>query len=117
MPSSRHDLADHELANVFRKLLSKHSALLSSISASVPVPSPAPTSHQAQDFKKFLDGYTEVYSVPSKTEAEQEKADVDEAKHNRPVFESFLDGYHEALKQWKTAQRDKADDFNLMAVM
>lgn len=118
MPFSRHNLAAHELADVFRKLLSEYSGLLSSESASISaIATPIPMSHRAQEFKEFLDGFAAMYSAASKTEAEAEKVEADEAKHDRPIFESFLAGHREALTRWKTAQKDKADDFNLMDVM
>ena len=106
-----------QLANVFRKLLAEHSTLLSSVSAPVPTPPPVSKSHRVQDFKQFLDGFAEKCSATSKTEAKAREDEADEAKHNRPAFELLLAGHREALKRWKTAQKDKADDFNLMDVM
>lgn len=109
MSSTQHNSTQHNLANVFRKLLTEHSALLSSVSAPVPTPPTVPTSHRVQEFKQFLDGFAQAYRVASKVEA-------DESKTNRLVFELLLAGHREAQKRWKTAQKDKADDFNLMDV-
>lgn len=117
MSSSQHNLTDHQLANVFRKLFAEHSALLSSASVPAPRPKRVSMSRQAQEFRQLLDGFAEAYSVATTAEAEAEKIEADEAKHDRPVFKSFLAGHREALKRWTIVQKDKADDFNLMAVM
>jgi hypothetical protein len=93
-------LTDHGLADVFRKLLSEHSALLSS----------NPMSGRAQEFKEFLDGFATAYDAASRAEAA-------EAKEDRQAFETFFQAYRNAQAQRRTAQQDKADDFNLLDVM
>lgn len=117
MLSSRRNVTDYEHVEVFRKLLAEFSAFRSSTSANVPTTAPVPMSHQAEEFREFLDGFTVAYSAASTAEAEAEKVEAEEAKHDRPIFESFLADYHESIKRWSTAQKDKADEFNLMSVM
>jgi hypothetical protein len=63
-----------------------------------------------QQFKELLEGFGNAYAVAIKAEA-------DEAKIDRRVFEAFFPAYDKALERWREQQEGRADDFNLLEVM
>jgi len=67
-------------------------------------------SKQSDDFRMLLDGFC-------KAEAQATKTDAAEANQELRAFRAFFPGYDEALERWRKQQEDKADDFNLLAVM
>lgn len=67
-------------------------------------------SKQSDDLRVFLEGF-------GKAEAGVTETDSAEATQDLQAFRAFFPGYDQALERWRKQQEDKADDFNLLAVM
>lgn len=91
---------ERKLAGTFRKLLSEHFTLITSLAMS----------NNTQQFKRLLDGFTKAHIEATKIESA-------ELERHLQIFKTFFPNYRTALERWRKDQEDKADDFNLLEVM